>query len=289
MEPGKIRSRNDGFELAASVFRPEGAPRATVLIGSATGVPRRFYRKFAEHLSGAGLLVVTFDYRGIGESRPASLRGFAASMHVWGENDLSAALAFTHEHAPEVPRLYVGHSVGGQILPLAPESASLAAALFVAAQSGWWRHFQGAMRPAMLALWYAGIPAVTAVAGYLPMLSGGEDLPKGVAREWARWGRDRRYVLSYPGAAERFARLTLPIRDYAIGDDAYAPRPAIDALLSYYANAKTEVREVSPRFLGAKKMGHFGFFKERFRETLWTEARDWLLEPRAAMSVDFKG
>jgi predicted alpha/beta hydrolase len=29
--------------------------------------------------------------------------------------------------------------------------------------------------------------------------------------------------------------------------------------------------------VGQKKLGHFGFFREKARETLWREAAEWLL------------
>jgi predicted alpha/beta hydrolase len=28
--------------------------------------------------------------------------------------------------------------------------------------------------------------------------------------------------------------------------------------------------------VNADRIGHFGFFRERFRDSLWREARDWL-------------
>jgi predicted alpha/beta hydrolase len=31
-----------------------------------------------------------------------------------------------------------------------------------------------------------------------------------------------------------------------------------------------------PHEVGAKAIGHFGFFRERFRDSLWREAADWL-------------
>ena len=43
-----------------------------VLIVSAMGVPQRFYADFAEWLASQGHAVMSFDYRGVGESRPAA-------------------------------------------------------------------------------------------------------------------------------------------------------------------------------------------------------------------------
>jgi predicted alpha/beta hydrolase len=35
-------------------------------------------------------------------------------------------------------------------------------------------------------------------------------------------------------------------------------------------------RHVIPREVGAPAIGHFGFFRERFRDTLWRESAGWL-------------
>ena len=59
----------DGYLLAASLFLPRGAKRHAVLINSATAVPRKIYRGFAGYLAGRGCAVLTYDYRGIGDSR----------------------------------------------------------------------------------------------------------------------------------------------------------------------------------------------------------------------------
>jgi len=48
---------------------PRGAKRHAVLINSATAVPRKVYRGFAGYLAGRGCAVLTYDYRGTGDSR----------------------------------------------------------------------------------------------------------------------------------------------------------------------------------------------------------------------------
>src|SRR5258707_15784671 len=79
----------DGYALAASVFVPQGAPAGAVLINSATAVPRKIYRGFAAYLASQGIAVVTYDYRGTGGSRPASLRGFNVRIADWAAPDAS--------------------------------------------------------------------------------------------------------------------------------------------------------------------------------------------------------
>jgi predicted alpha/beta hydrolase len=34
--------------------------------------------------------------------------------------------------------------------------------------------------------------------------------------------------------------------------------------------------QISPERLGARRIGHFGFFRPEHRDTLWREAADWL-------------
>ena len=91
----------DGYALAASVFVPEGTPAGAVLINSATAVPRKIYRGFAGYLARRGCAVLTYDYRGTGDSRqkalvgynqPRSLVGFKASMSDWAALDVTAAV-----------------------------------------------------------------------------------------------------------------------------------------------------------------------------------------------------
>ena len=74
------RIRNDrGSEIALSVFSATNA-KAVVVIASGTGIPQRFYSKFARHLADDGFDVVTFDYEGIGASLNGAIRECSATM-----------------------------------------------------------------------------------------------------------------------------------------------------------------------------------------------------------------
>src|SRR5206468_827829 len=173
-----------------------------------------------------------------------------------------------------LPLLWVGHSAGGQLMGLLPD-APVRAALFVASQSGYWKNWRGLGRAAMFSLWNGVIPLSCGAMGYLPfkLLGQGEDVPRGVAMEWASWGRDPRYIFSYaePRGGLGFSRYPGPLRSIAVADDAYAPRAAVESLLGMYSAAERELRVVQPN--GAS-IGHFGFFKQRAH---WPEAAEWLL------------
>jgi predicted alpha/beta hydrolase len=278
-ETVQIRAR-DGHPLEGDLFQPPGTPRAAVLVASAMGVPRSYYAPFATYLARQGLAALTVDYRGIGGSRAGPLRGSPATLRDWGERDLGGAADLLAARVPGVPLLWVGHSVGGQLLGLL-DDVPLAGALLVGAQSGYWRLWSGGWRWRIFLLWHALIPMLVPALGRLPsfVFGGGEDIPPGVAREWAAWGRRRDYLMSYAGplGGRGFAQLSAPVVSYAIADDSFAPRASVEALLGFYAKAPTELRVVDPAALGVRHVGHFGFFRARFEPTLWRDAALFLV------------
>jgi predicted alpha/beta hydrolase len=260
-------SAADGYALGATLWGGEGP---LVVVNGATGVKQSYYARFARYLAGRGFTAVTWDYRGIGESRPHRMRGFHARMRDWGELDLEGVLRYLDRHYPDRPVLAVGHSVGGQLLGLAPSNTVLRGAITVGSQSGWWGHWPVAARAKMAGLWFGVMPLATRVVGYLPGTLGiGADLPRGVALEWAAWNRSRDYFLEHGVSREGFERLAIPMQAWSFSDDEFAPEPAVDWLHGLYSNARLVRRHVTPAELGSKRVGHFGPFLSRFQDALW--------------------
>jgi predicted alpha/beta hydrolase len=188
--------------------------------------------------------------------------------------------------------LLVGHSFGGQALGLAPSGDQLSGVLTVGAQLGWYGHWP--TRPArlrLLATWSVAVPVLTALYGYLPGWAGTvEDLPAGVAREWAAWCRSPGYLIDLVTDAEaRFASVEAPATVLAILDDDYAPAPAVRAFAALLPRAT--VRQVGPADAGTDHIGHFGFFRPRCR-ALWSDAaeqlRTWATTPAEAGLVPLR-
>jgi predicted alpha/beta hydrolase len=184
----------DGYALAATVFTPAAAPGRAVLINSATGVPRKIYRGFATYLAEQGFAALTYDYRGIGGSRPASLRGFKVRMRDWATLDAAGAADHMRTVWPQLPLVMVGHSFGGQALGLMPNNGDISRALLIAAQAGYWRLFDAPEKYRVyLMLQLVGKPIVR-LLGYAPGRLGiGEDLPRDVFLEWTSWVTKPRY------------------------------------------------------------------------------------------------
>jgi predicted alpha/beta hydrolase len=278
----------DGYALGASLFLPRGAKKHAVLINSATAVPRKIYKGFASYLASRGCAVLTYDYRGTGDSRqkslvgynqPKTLVGFEASMSEWAARDVSAAVAWMRQRYKNLPLGYVGHSFGGQALGLLPNNAEVSRALFVAAQAGYWKLMTAPERYRVYAMMNFIGPALTRVMGYTPGWSGiGEDLPKGVFLQWARWVMSPRYMLDDPQlpALKNFANYRGALRALCLSDDPWATRPAVELLCSGFTATTTDVATVTPSDAGVPRIGHFGFFRPEHRDTLWRGAAEWL-------------
>jgi predicted alpha/beta hydrolase len=262
----------DGFALSARVFEPKSSARGTVIVNGATGAPQSYYGRFASFLARRGLRAVTYDYRGIGASRPGRLRGFSASMSDWAFYDARAVHELVRREHPG-PVVLVGHSFGGQLVGLLEELRHADAALMVGAQLGYYGHWQGIERLKLAGIWHVVAPALSRTLGFLPGWAGlGVDLPAGVAREWARWCRSPDYLISdYPEAAERYARFYAPTLFYSFTDDDFAPEGATHALLDRLGPHVLH-RRLAPSDIGAERIGHFGFFRPEHMKALWEPA-----------------
>lgn len=269
---------DDGTLLGARIYEPEGAIRGNVLIHGATAVPQRFYALFARALAGAGLRTITYDYRGVGASRPRVLAHYTADLADWAQLDARAMHRYVREHHPGVPLAVVGHSFGAQLIGLLDEVREADLAILVGGQLGYRGFWPQPQAAALRALWSFVVPNVSAWLGYLPGRLGlGEDLPRGVAEQWARWCSHPLYLISeYPDAAARFARFDVPVRAYSFTDDAYAPPRAVDALLQRLTGTRVDHRRLAPSDLALAEVGHFGFFRQATGSRLWGEVKELL-------------
>jgi predicted alpha/beta hydrolase len=261
----------DGRLLAATIHSPDGPPRAVVVMFGALGVPRRFYGPFAAWLAARGIAVLSFDYRGCGESRSVPLRRDPATLLDWARLDAAAAIDLASDRWAGVPVWAIGHSFGGQAIGLCPRGLDLAGAIVVAAGSGDLELFAPRVRRSLQLQFGVMVPLVGAVVGYIPGRLGlGEDLPRGVVRQWARWAMTPDYVRGALGLdATHFHRIDAPMWFFDIGDDTYAPAGPSAALRGWYTRARKQHRVVTPGELGRASVGHFGGFRVGVGEPLW--------------------
>jgi len=265
----------NGHSLSSHWFHPAGEARGVVLIVPAMGVEQRFYAAFAQWLAERGFVTVTFDYVGMGLSRQGPLRDLQVDVIGWGRHDCSAMLDAVTAAAGTLPVFWIGHSLGGQILAFFPQHARLAKAITVGSGSGYWLQNTWSLRLYVWWLWYFLVPVVLPLFGYFPgrRLKKVGDLPRGVMTQWQRWCRHPDYAVGAEGETVRrqYAAVRTPIVALSFTDDEFMSLKNTESLHSFYTNATRTMKRLAPQDVGARRIGHFGFFRHRFAETLWAK------------------
>ncbi|WP_205472763.1 alpha/beta fold hydrolase [Nocardioides sp. SYSU D00038] len=270
---GVVRA-DDGRELRATWFLPSPTssdptrPRGAVVVVPAMATPSTWYAPLATWLAGHGYVVLTFDYRGTGSV--AEMRAERGDLLRWA-HDAASALETLIEAVPEgTPVTWLGHSLGGQVLPFARHDL-LDGVVTVAAGLGYVGWNADRVRRWAPLLFRVVAPLAIRVAGYYPgrrlrMLG---DAPANVMRQWGRWCRDPRYYgVDVPDIEERAREVTVPIASISVTDDELLSARSIAELEALFACAPVESRRLDPAEHGLPRIGHHGLF-HRDRAALW--------------------
>lgn len=264
---------SDGHELAGRFFLPDSTPVGAVLIAPAMGVTQSYYADLAAWLAARGLLVATFDYRGIGRSRRGRLRDLQADILDWATLDCAAMIDAVAAQAPGLPLYWIGHSLGGQIVPFIPNRDRIARVVTIAAGSGYWKENAPGLRWRAWWLWYVVVPVALRLVGYFPgrSLRKVGDLPRGVMEQWRRWCLDPEYAVGAEGewARARYAAVETPLVSLSFTDDEFMSARNVASLHGFYSRAPKVMTRLQPVDVGERKIGHFGFFRSRSAASLW--------------------
>lgn len=264
-----VVTADDGRALATTTFETDGPARGVALVVPAMATPAAFYAPFARWLAERGIRAVTFDYRGMED--PAALRTETADVDRWAA-DARDVLTAVADGADGLPVTWVGHSLGGQILPFV-EHTRLASVVTIAAGDGYWRRNAPGLRWRVPFLWWAAAPLAIRLAGYYPgrRLGMVGDLPAGVMRQWGRWCRHPEYLQAdHPGAPALFAEVKAPLMSLSFTDDEMLSGDSIRHLHDWYTGAEQVRQRYSPDQLDGRRIGHHGFFRSANAD-LWDE------------------
>ena len=276
---------SDGFPLSGKLFHGSGN-KPLVLISSATAVPQGFYAAFAKHLIAEGArAVLTYDYRGVAASRRARKAVPEIRFRDWAIQDFPAALHRLQAVAPGHEMVGIGQSFGGQALGVSGSSDAFSRYGMVATMSGAMHLLDD--KWAWPRMNIVGVP-VSYLTPSMPRWMNGEPIPGSVFRDWARWCRMKNYFFDDPqlGAADLIAKVKTPILSVGLEDDPWGTRRAVSHFLSYHTSAPIEQLWYSSADTEGQPIGHLGFFRSRFAQSLWPEMTEWLLDGVSPSSQD---
>ena len=268
----------DGTKLSGRWFPAASDHQKVVLIAGATAVPQGFYRRFALAMNARGYHALSFDYRGIGLSKPSTLKGYHAGFREWGEQDLAAAV----NYAKRFGSVYLaGHSFAGHGLGMLGNIEQIQAAWICGTGAGYSGYMPLGERLKVELLWRLLAPVGTAFKGYAPMswFGIGEDLPKECYRNWKHWCGFPHYFFDDPALQgseflQRFAAVRTPICVVNSEDDLWALPKSRDAFMKGYQSAQISRLDLSPAQFALEQIGHMGYFRPAL-SGLWEQAADY--------------
>ncbi len=274
---------DDAHPLAATLFRDAALSAGPVtIIASATGVPRRYYGRFARFLAANGRPVLTFDYRGIGGSLTGLIDASPARFRDWGILDIPGVLAWASANFPDRPIHWIGHSYGGFGTGLAHNNHLVARHLGVSTMTADYRLLANRYEQAKVYVMFGAVVPIAARAfGYVPgRLNGNStDLPRGVASEWGDWVMTPGFLFGVDDLPERryFAQQTAPMHFLFASDDPWIVREGVSHLAGQFTRAHDRsIVEITPQDARVPSIGHVGFFRSELAETVWPRALAWL-------------
>ena len=267
---------HDGLTLAGTHYLPSSTPKAAILVNSGTGMKRQLYTAFASALAEEGFAVLTYDYRGIGDSRPESLGKCEASVLDWAQKDMTAAFDLLLHLWPEQPHYVFGHSAGSLLIGFMENADQIDGIVTWGTSYGYWGHLRGTEKLIYRTMFTVGIPLLNTLFHYIPnsMMGRGEDIPAGVASDYARWGKRPDFFESELGQHPGFGRVTCPWKAFLAEDDDIATPENAYPVYRQYHRADVDIEMLSPGQLGLKELGHHRIFSRSNREA-WSLISDW--------------
>lgn len=262
----------DHYSLAAHLFEPQISNQKVLLINSATGVKQQIYFSVAQFFADHGFTVITYDYRGIGLSKPDKMRGFEASMRVWGTTDYKALTSYIKSNFEDYKKYCLGHSVGALILGMNPDSEIFEEFIFVGTQNA----FVGNLRLKTKIEGYLGFgivqPLFTLLLGYFPAswFGLGESLPSGSAFDWRILILNKKSTNKLLEKSADFSKkLKQKVLVIWAEDDAWLTEKGVKSLLeNTYANLRPSYRQIYTSESEKGEIGHVNFFRS-YNRKLW--------------------
>jgi predicted alpha/beta hydrolase len=267
---------NDGTRIWISCYSPNESNQKVIIVAPGAGLTQEYYEPFAQFFCEQGFSVITFDYRGVGKSAPENLSGYKASMHQWAAQDINAVLLYAKQNCNGKELIYVGHSIGGEIVGLVPASQYVNKIVLVSSALSCAKLWPWQYKIKIMGL-KLFVRVSSKVFGYFPgkTLNIFGNLPEGVVHEWASWCDNSNGLFdSFPD--NNYRKLNVPILAFTFADDWRCPPRAVKELINRFENSTITWYHMKPKEIGMKKIGHTDFFFPVMKTKLWDPLLQWL-------------
>jgi predicted alpha/beta hydrolase len=168
------------------------------------------------------------------------------------------------------------------------DTESIDRLVFIGGHTGFYGDYRRSVRLQMFLTWHVLMPAVTQIVGYFPGRRFGlpADLPLGVALEWAARIRPNFWWNIRRGGSpdskridelrSRFAAFSAKGLLLRTRDDSFATAGSSARLAALFSNTEFSQRNLNPRKMGLGRVGHFGYFRSKCRNSIWPLIENWV-------------
>jgi predicted alpha/beta hydrolase len=280
---------SDGWSLRADVHDPGGDPAGVAVLSHAMMARRTEFERpdgagVATMLAGRGWRVVSFDFRGHGESAPLPRHGAS-----WGYDDLvSGDMPAVHGFARsrlrrKKPVVLVGHSLGGHV-GLAAQGTGLVAfdAIACVAANVWLRDLEPSRaRWVAKRVSLAAAAAVSRRLGRFPARAlrlGSDDESRAYFEDFERFTRTGRWA-SADGASDylaALARVRVPVLQMVSDGDRFECVPECGSRFVARCGGGCEVVRVDAGDDGGPPPDHMGLVTSGRARSAWDRLEAWM-------------
>jgi predicted alpha/beta hydrolase len=156
--------------------------------------------------------------------------------------------------------------------------------ILVASGNGYWKTTSPETKRNSILMFHILVPLFTPIFDYFPgkRLRAVGNLPARVVMQWRRWCLSPDYMMVEGGTIrEDFAKVRTPMLSISFTDDEMMSATSTEGLLRFYSSAPIERQRISPQDVGARRIGHFGFFRKESATSLWPKVTHWLEKRQA--------
>lgn len=274
----------DGYDVTVLILISEHkqSTQGVIQFHSGTVTKKEYYLKLATYLAQKCYIIVLFDYRGVGESKPNNLKDHKISIIDWG-TDADAVSEWISKTYPNLKIHLLAHSMGGQLYGLLSNWRIFDKVMFFNSSSGNFNKFVPSAYKWRIK-WPSIIlfPLLIKIYGFIPGKFGvGEDWPSGVAIDWLSVSKNNNLMPKYLSTKSNksyYKQIDKKIISWHFSDDQMSPPNTINELGFAYPNATIVSRIFEPSEFGLDHIGHFGLFKRKAEDKIWPKIIDELVK-----------
>ena len=282
----------DGWSLRADLDEPAGEPVGVAVLAHAMMARRTEWGRpqgagLRQRLVARGWRVISFDFRGHGDSGPRASEGGKYSYDDLVTQDLPAIHAFARARDRKRRRVVlVGHSLGGHV-GLAAQGTGLVAfdRIVAVAVNLWMPQFEpSASRRALRLLMLGAVDATARRVGRFParaLRMGSDDEAQAYFHDLGRFARTGRWT-SADGAIDYLASLAsvqVPVLQVVSEGDRMACRPEGGARFLRRCGGPQELMRVERADDGGPAPGHMGIVTSGRIDGVWDRVEAWMRAP----------